>query len=162
MSPETVHLELGVDFHHCSQASPSSFASPETSIFTGSAARTTPISRTQSSVRFASLPRDEKQNPVSKCPAQSQHVREPRQASGRYSRMHTPPLNHDVPGARNRLLHLVIRSLAVDDVKGRRGCHNRELAAEDDHVVGRGSPVLEESTPKTVSLSSLYSCAYSY
>lgn len=57
--------------------------------------------------------------------------------------MHTPPLDHHVPGARNRLLHLAVRALAVDNVKGRRGRHDRELAAEDDHVVCRGRPVLE-------------------
>lgn len=60
--------------------------------------------------------------------------------------MHTTPLHHHVPGARNRLLHLAVRALAVDDVKGRRGCHDRELAAEDDHVVGGRGPVLEEGT----------------
>lgn len=59
------------------------------------------------------------------------------------SRVHTPALDHDITGARHRLLHLRIRSLAVDEVKGRRRGHDRELAVEDDHVVGRGRPVLE-------------------
>lgn len=50
------HLETPIIAAHCSHDSPSSFVSPLTSTFTGSAARMTQIMRTQSPVRFASLP----------------------------------------------------------------------------------------------------------
>lgn len=49
------HLKAPITATHCSHASPSSVVSPATSTFTGSAARTTQIRRTQSPVRFASL-----------------------------------------------------------------------------------------------------------
>lgn len=61
---------------------------------------------------------------------------------GKYSRVHTTPLDHHVPGPRNGLLRFFVRALAVDDVKRRGWRHDRELAAEDDHVVCRGRPVL--------------------
>lgn len=57
--------------------------------------------------------------------------------------MHTPPLDHHVPSPRNGLLRFLVRALAVDDVKRSRRRHDRELAAEDDHVVCRGRPVLQ-------------------
>lgn len=57
--------------------------------------------------------------------------------------MHTPPLNHNIPSARNRLLQLAVRPLAVDDVERRRRREHSQLAVEDDHVVRRGRAVLQ-------------------
>lgn len=61
---------------------------------------------------------------------------------GKYSRVHTPPLDHHVPSPRDRLLRLGVRTLAIHDVKRSRRRHDGEFAAEDDHVVCRGRPML--------------------
>lgn len=72
--------------------------------------------------------------------------------------MHTPLLDHHVSSPRNRLLRFRVRALAVDDVKRRWRRHDRELAAEDDHVVCRGRAVLQAGSPLSpVSLSFLFS-----
>lgn len=73
--------------------------------------------------------------------------------------MHTPPLDHDIPSARNRLLQLTVRPLAVDDVERRRRREHSQLAVEDDHVVRRGRAVLQ-SLPQLVYYSFFLSVDY--